>query len=59
MFGMMIDAGPKFYAVRSPTPNFYNVCFCEASDELIHVWHGDRKWSKILSGTIPNPVHDL
>ena len=27
--------------------------------ELIHVWHGDRDWSKILCGIIPNPVHDL
>ena len=35
--------------------SFYNVCFCEAFDELIHVWHGDRNWSKILYGTIPNP----
>ena len=34
---------------------FYNVCFCEAFDGLIHVWHGDRNWSKILYGTIPNP----
>ena len=35
--------------------SFYNVCFCEAFDRLIHVWHGDRNWSKILYGTIPNP----
>ena len=35
--------------------SFYNVCFCEAFDGLIHVWHGDRNWSKILDGTIPNP----
>ena len=72
MFDMMIDAGPKFYVVWSPTLykikvtdleflywslclSFYNVCFCEAFDGLIHVWHGDRNWSKILYGTIPNP----
>ena len=35
--------------------SFYNVCFCEVFDGLIHVWHGDRNWSKILYGTIPNP----
>ena len=35
--------------------SIYNVCFCEAFDGLIHVWHGDRNWSKILYGTIPNP----
>ena len=39
--------------------SFYNICFCKAVDGLIHVWHGDRNWSKILYGTIPNPVHDL
>ena len=73
MFDMMIDAGPKFYVVRSPTTymtevkvtdleflywslyfSFYNVCFCEF-DGLIHVWHGDKNWSKILYDTIPNP----
>ena len=35
--------------------SFYNVCFCEAVDGLIHVWHGNRNWSKILYGTIPYP----
>ena len=35
--------------------SFYNVYFCEVFDGLIHVWHGDRNWSKILYGTIPNP----
>ena len=35
--------------------SFYIVCFCEAFDGLIHVWHGDGNWSKILCGTIPNP----
>ena len=35
--------------------SFYNVCICEAFDRLIHVWHGDRNWSNILYGTIPNP----
>ena len=35
--------------------SFYNVWFCEALDGLIHVWYGDRNWSKILYGTIPNP----
>ena len=29
--------------------SFYNVCFCEAFDGLIHVWHGDRNWSKSVS----------
>ena len=32
---------------------------CEAFDGLVHVWHGDRNWSKILYDTIPNLVHDL
>ena len=27
--------------------------------DLIPVWQCDRNWSKILCGTIPNPVHDL
>ena len=35
--------------------SFYNVCFCEAFDVLIHVRYGDRNLSKILYGTIPNP----
>ena len=35
--------------------SFYDVCFCEAFDGLVHVSHGDRNWSKILYGTIPNP----
>ena len=39
--------------------SFYNVCFCEAFDGLIHVWHGDRNWSKILYGTIPNPERHI
>ena len=39
--------------------SFYNVYFCEAFDGLIHVWYGDRNWSKNLYGTIPNPVPDL
>ena len=25
----------------------------------LHVWHGDRNWSKILYDTILNPVHDF
>ena len=33
--------------------------FCEALLDLIHVWHDDRNWSKILYGTIANPVHGL
>ena len=45
----------EFFAVNV----VYNVCFCEAFDGLIHVWHGDRNRSKILFGTIPDPVHDL
>ena len=68
MFGMMIDTGPEFYnpvhdfkvkvmdfLYWSLCLSFYNVCFCEAFDGLIHVWHGDRNWSKILYGTFPNP----
>ena len=35
--------------------SFYNFYFCEAVDGLIHVWHGDRNWSKVLYGTIPYP----
>ena len=31
--------------------SFYNVCFCEVFNGLIHVWHGNRKLSKILYGT--------
>ena len=31
--------------------SFYSVCSCEAFDGLIHVWHGDRYWSKISYGT--------
>ena len=27
--------------------------------DLIPVWQCERNWSKILYGTIPNPVHDL
>ena len=27
--------------------------------DLIPVWQCDSDWSKILSGNIPNPVHDL
>ena len=38
---------------------FLQFCFCEAFDGLIHVWHGDRNWSKIWYGTISNQVHDL
>ena len=38
--------------------SFYNVCFCEAFDR-IDVWHGDKNWSQIICGIIPNPVHDL
>ena len=38
---------------------FLQCLFYEAFDGLVHVWHGDRNWSKILYGTIPNPVHDL
>ena len=38
---------------------FYNVRFCEAFHGLIHVWHGDRNWSKILYGTITDLVHDF
>ena len=65
MFGMIIDAGPKSYVVWSPTQYMtkvkvvFTICFYEAFDGLIHVWHSDRNWSKILYGTIPNPVNDL
>ena len=34
--------------------SLYSVCFCEAFDGSIHVRNGDRNWSKILYGTIPN-----
>ena len=34
-------------------------CFAKPLVDLIHVWHGDRKLSKILRGTIPISVHDL
>ena len=27
--------------------------------DLVHVWYGDRYWSKILQGINLNPVHDL
>ena len=27
--------------------------------DLIPVWQCDRNWSKMLYGTIPNPVHDI
>ena len=27
--------------------------------DLVHVWHDDRYWSKILRGTIPTSVHDV
>ena len=39
--------------------SFITICFYEAFDGLIHVWHSDRNWSKILYGTIPNPVNYL
>ena len=50
MFGTMIETGPKFYSVPSL---FYKVCFCEAFDGLIHVWHGDRNWSKFYMVPFP------
>ena len=43
------------FLYRSLCLTFYNVCFCEAFDGLIHVCHGDRNWSKILYSTNPNP----
>ena len=33
--------------------SFYNVCFCEVFDGLIHVWHCDRNWSKIYMVPFP------
>ena len=27
--------------------------------DLVHVWYGDRYWSKIFHSTIPTPIHDL
>ena len=32
---------------------FYNVCFCEAFDGLIHVWHGDRTGPKFYMVPFP------
>ena len=66
MFGKMIDAGPKFYVVRSPNPVyfciaiFYNFSFfLKPSMDFIHLWRDDRASSKILRSTIPIPVHGL
>ena len=72
MFRMMIDAGPKFYVVRSPTPYMTKVKvtdlqFCIAifykfsfflmpSMYFIHLWRDDRALSKILRSTIPIPI---
>ena len=38
--------------------SFYYVSVCELLMDLIHVWHDDRYWAKILCGTICIPVHD-
>ena len=27
--------------------------------DLLHIWHEDRYWSKILFGIIPSPAYDL
>ena len=27
--------------------------------DLVHVWCGDRYWSKILHSAIPTPIHDF
>ena len=27
--------------------------------DLVHVWYGDRYWSKILHSNIPTPLPDL
>ena len=73
MFGKMIDAGPKFYVVRSPNPVYYFkvkvtdleffYCnfsfFLKPSMDFIHLWRDDRALSKILRSTIPIPVHGL
>ena len=69
----MIDTSPKFYAV--PTPDLKvkvtdNCCvkvlclmfmsvFVKPLMDLIPVWQGDRNWSRIVCGAIPNPVPDL
>ena len=26
--------------------------------DLVHVWYGDRYWSKIFHSTIPTPIHE-
>ena len=44
----------KFYVKVLRTSLFPNPLM-----DLVHVWYDDRYWSKILRGTIPNPVHDL
>ena len=33
--------------------------FAKPLMDLIHVWHGDRYWSKMLYCTIPILVYDL
>ena len=38
---------------------FFFFFFLKPLMDLIPVWQYDRNWSKILCGTIPNPVHDL
>ena len=74
MFGMVIEIGPKFCMVPFPTQKItdseflyksfvINVLqfqfFCKPSMDFIQLWHDDRALSKILSSTIPIPVHDL
>ena len=43
---MVIDTGIKIF-------------MSVLAKDMIHVWHGDRYWSKILGSTIPIPVYDL
>ena len=44
----------KFYVKVFRTSLFPNPMM-----SLVHVWYGDRYWSKILHSTILNPLHDL
>ena len=33
--------------------------FAKPLMDLMHVWHGDRNFFKIVCGIIPTPVHNL
>ena len=75
MFGMVIEAGPKFNMVAFPTQKVtdsefvyksfvinvlqFQFFFAKPSMDFIQLWCDDRALSKILCSTIPIPVHDL